>query len=591
MACLAVGTLHGKAFLMEKARPAAAVDAMHAGTSLPMSYTGKGVIVGIIDTGFDYTHPNFYDAAGRTLRIKRVWEQGSDPTAVAGAAVPTAFGYGAEFDTQEEILASATDMVSNSHGTHVAGIAAGADNRDGNKNYGVATEADIVIVSLNKADRTDRNISDAVKYIYDYAASVGKPCVINMSLGHHNGPHDGTSTFDETTDALQGKGRLLVGSIGNFGARKLHASTSEKRELKTAMDFLSTPSNTNTGGEVYIHAAAGIQFAVKVNITNKSTGEIIAESEAVTAVGEGEVIELTPPTPTRGTVRIEASCDGYGGPARARITSAITSIRSNYVVGIHVIPLTEGTIHLWADASKVLLSDKGIAGWTDGDTENTLAEIGGTGKRIISVGAFVTSKGTGQQFPTDEIGGIASFSSRGMSADGRMKPEVTAPGSYIASSLSSYYTAVTGTVANTVLWNDKSYSYGYMEGTSMAAPLVAGIVAAWLQAHPQMTPEELRTILEATSVNDDFTAPLSAGKDTWGYGKINAYEGVKKAIALAEAAGISDMTADDALGKKIHSVKYFDLTGRRIAAPIVGGVYIKETTFTDGTKTTAKVRQ
>ncbi len=572
-------------------------DAVHAGSGLPQSYTGKGVVVGVIDTGFDYTHPNFYDAAGQTLRIKRVWEQGTENATIAGAAQPFGFSYGTEFDTAEEILAAGTDLVGNSHGTHVLGIAAGADNRDGNVNYGVAMDADLVVVSLNKADRTDRNISDAVKYIYDYAASVGKPCVINMSLGHHNGPHDGTSDFDVTTDALQGAGKLLIGSVGNFGAMKLHASTSEKRELKTLMDFVNAPSNTNTGGEVYIHGAAGIQFGVKVCIVNKSTGEILGESAMATAVGEGEIIEFTPPTPTRGTVRIEASCHGFGGSAKARITSNITSIRSNYAVGIIVTPLTEGTIHLWADGSKTMLGNAGLDGWTDGDTNNTLAEIGGTGKRIVSVGAYVMTNGNAaQQFPKDEIGGIASFSGRGQTADGRMKPEITAPGTFIPASLSSYYTAPTGTVANSVVWNDKNYTYGYMEGTSMAAPLVAGIVATWLEAYPQMTPEELRTILEATSTNDDFTAPLAADKTTWGYGKINALEGVKKAIELSKASGIHDATTDSAINKTISSVLYFDLSGRRIAAPTIGtasprGMFVKKTIYTDGTVESKVVKQ
>ncbi len=552
-----------------------------AGESLPMAYTGKGVVVGVIDTGFDYTHPNFYNEEGTTLRIKRVWEQGTETSTIEGSARPFAFDYGMEFDTEQEILAAGTDLTGNSHGTHVAGLAAGADSRNGNLCYGVAKDADIVIVSIGKADRTDKNISDAVKYIYDYAESVGKPCVINMSLGHHNGAHDGNSDFDRTTDALQGKGRLLVGSVGNFGAQKLHASTSGKRVLKTAMDFVNAPSNSNTGAEVYVWGEKDKSFAVSVNITNKSTGEVISESQSTAVVGEGELVIYTPDSPTRGTITIDAHRDGNTGKPTARITSNITSIRSNYVVGITVEPLDDGTVHLWADASKTMLGSKGIEGWTDGDTNYTLAEIGGTGKRIISVGAYVISNNRNQMFPNDEIGGIASFSSRGMTADGRMKPEITAPGTYIPSSFSSYYTAATGSVANSVVWNDKNYSYGYMEGTSMAAPIVAGIVATWLQAYPQMTPEELRSILESTSMTDEYTAGKIADKDTWGYGKINAYDGIKKAIALAETAGIDDVTITDAQSKVLR-VEYFDLSGRQVLPTNSSAIYVRKTVYADG---------
>ncbi len=59
-----------------------------------------------------------------------------------------------------------------------------------------------------------QSITDGIKYIYDYAESVGKPCVINMSLGYHIGPHDGTSTFDRICDELQGEGRLFGRSFG-----------------------------------------------------------------------------------------------------------------------------------------------------------------------------------------------------------------------------------------------------------------------------------------------------------------------------------------------------------------------------------------
>ena len=161
--------------MMDTVRPATGADKVNAGTDLPAAYTGKGVVVGIIDSGFDYTHPDFYDTDRGTLRIKRVWEQG-----YSGGTPPEGFTYGGELTTTEAILTAAGDVTTNSHGTHVAGIAAGADTGSGY--YGIAPGADIVLVSMAGAGTANNvNLSDAIAYIYRYAEEEGKPCVINMS--------------------------------------------------------------------------------------------------------------------------------------------------------------------------------------------------------------------------------------------------------------------------------------------------------------------------------------------------------------------------------------------------------------------------
>lgn len=165
------------------------VNKIHEGTGLTQAYTGKDVIVGIIDGGFQYNHINFYDTEGKNLRIKRIWNQNQSGTP------PTGYYYGTEYTNAEEIITAKQDYAA-SHATHVTGIAAGA--YKGNEYYGIAPDADLVFVSYNVSDNSSSNtsITDGIKYIYDYAESVGKPCVINMSLGYHIGPHDGTSTFD-----------------------------------------------------------------------------------------------------------------------------------------------------------------------------------------------------------------------------------------------------------------------------------------------------------------------------------------------------------------------------------------------------------
>lgn len=527
--------------MMKDARQATGADDMMAGKGLSRPLDGSGVVIGIIDAGFDYTHPAFYDANRSTLRIKRVWEQATKATSIAGATTPKQFDYGMEFNSPEAILAAGTDKEGYSHGTHVAGIATGGDTANDNPYYGIAGKADIVLVSYGDLKESNVNISDAIAYIYDYAKSVDKPCVINMSLGTQMGPHDGTSPFDQVADRLQDKGRLLVGAAGNFGAVSLHTSTTGGTTVNTAINYAKAPSNSNVGGNVDIWGTKGQHFSVKLSVINKSTGQIVDQSEEYLIADNGGTYVFTPASPTRGNVMVSTEVNPFNGKPHALVTSGITSIRSSNLIGITVIPQGEGRVDLWADGSNITLTDGGLEGFSAGDTNYTLAEIGGTGKRIISVGAFVTSHATGQQFPNDAIGDIASFSSKGPTIDERMKPDITAPGSYIVSSLSSYATAVPGTTASSEVWNGRTYQYGYMEGTSMAAPFVTGVVAAWLQAYPSMSPEDLRKILGETATTDRFTLTSMTENGTWGYGKIDALSGARKALEM-EANGIVNVS-------------------------------------------------
>lgn len=203
---------------MDEAKKDTKVNDIHSGTNLPEEYRGKGVIVGVVDNGFEFGHPAFYTRDKSELRIKRFWDQYGNGTP------PQGFTYGNEYKTPESILEKVCDSNTTTHGTHVLGIAAGADNTDEKNLYGVATDADIVLVAINgnefiNSDNT--TVIDAIKYIFDYADSEDKPCVVNLSLGSHLGPRDGSSTFDQMLDAMLGPGRIVVGACGNDGGGKM----------------------------------------------------------------------------------------------------------------------------------------------------------------------------------------------------------------------------------------------------------------------------------------------------------------------------------------------------------------------------------
>ena len=183
--------------------------------SLSKGYCGKDVVVGIIDVGFDYTHRNFYDTTETRYRVKRVWDQNASGTA------PSGFNYGNELTTQSAILAALYSHNNQTHGCHVAGIAGGGGANDNNtrKYRGMAPESDLVFVSTNG---NSSRLYDGIKYVFAYAASVGKPCVVNLSWGGHVGPHDGTDAVDQNCDGYilrnYPEGSLIVISAGNEGS-------------------------------------------------------------------------------------------------------------------------------------------------------------------------------------------------------------------------------------------------------------------------------------------------------------------------------------------------------------------------------------
>ncbi len=517
---------------LDKAREETFVNEVQTGVSIPEEYRGKGVVVGIIDNGIDYTHPNFYTRDKSELRIKRVWDQNASGTP------PEDFNYGCEYTTAEAILAKGCDTELNTHGTHVLGIAAGADNTNDKGVYGVATDADIVVVSYNGEDMLvgdNTAVIDGIKYIFDYAESVGKPCVINMSLGSYWGPHDGTSTFDRLADELQGPGRLLVGSCGNSGGTKYHASkTFEGNKPDTLATFFNFNYTGAPYGTVEVWCDPGMDITFVPIVYNVSENKVRSYDPARfnDAQCENKTYNFDVNVDGAwGTLSVEGEINPGNGKTHL-ILSPNYSYAPGYDRGFYLISSNPGTIHLWTDEYYVSLSSFGRSGYVDGDDQSSMDELGGTGKRIISVGAYVTRDHYvlyGQNHYTDETqNALASFSSQGPTPDGRVKPDITAPGTYIVSSLSSYYSG-NKIKSHKFTWNGREYDFGYMEGTSMASPFIAGVMATWLQAFPSMTPEQVREILQKTARHDSFTGDVTPSNQ-WGYGKIDAYEGIKECI-------------------------------------------------------------
>lgn len=577
--------------IMDIADEDCGVNSAHKGAGLPRAFTGKGIVVGIVDSGIDYTHPAFRNADG-TLRIAKVWEQGTKN--LTFGQVPTA-GYGMEFTSTADILRSATDSEAGSHGTHVLGIAAGNKSLLSNAKVrlpegvtaipeGVAPDAELVVVAIPSSGDLGPNnecVMDAIRYIYAYADEVGKPCVVNLSLGSHAGPHDGTSLFDVFADSIQGEGRLIVGAAGNFGSYKNHLRTdfnsADDAPAMTFVDFYPTNSYKykTSAGEIDIWGDG--DFEVSMVAYNIGTHTAKAET-LIYPVADADNYKVTNIT---GTVSVHSEVSPLNGKHHIALKSAITGTRTNYALALKITPKGKAAVDMWSNCSKFEFASKGEDGFTEPADESTVMEIGSTAKRIISVGAYVTRSScvleSGKKVEYAEtVGDLFSFSGRGATGDGRMKPDICAPGGIIVSSISSMDASGSQQPAFSFDYNGNTYQYGYLYGTSMSSPFVAGTMALWLEANPKLTPEQAMELLKQTST-DPYPSLRPEDKQLygWGNGKINVWNGLK---AICESTGIGNITiAGQGIGENARenaASAIYTLSGQRIAKPLSGTIYI-----------------
>lgn len=480
-------------------------------------YLGKGVIVGIVDIGFQWDHTAFRNADGST-RILAAWNQ-NDTTGIS----PDPYSYGSLYDTQEKLFA-AEPCPNEVHATHVTSIAAGS--AIANIPYGgVAREASLVLVEALHTDEGGiytEGIIDGIKFIFDYAEKCNMPCVINLSIGGSMGPHDGTSPFDMMCDSLQGAGRLIVGAMGNSGDENYHLGYdfTQEEEVRAGL--------RQAGGlpEIDGWSKEPVQYGIELYHGHTDTvldwtGWIPLDTlfEYSLQYFDREIL-------------VEAASQLYPHNNCYNTYISVSGIKNlgNAYFALRM-KGESGKVNVWCNSPATEFSTRGFEGWLEGDREMTLNEIGGTGKRITSVASYTTDtlKNTNNVFHVSyELHAVSPFSGRGYTADGRMKPEIAAPGSLITAALNGKLAGNTenfyyGKVENSYEIDGKTYYYGANSGTSMAAPVVTGTYAIWLQAEPSLTPEQAKEVLKQTATQDNYTTDPAAT----GYGKIDPYAGLQ----------------------------------------------------------------
>ena len=526
--------------LLDKAIIDIRADSTHAGIGLPEGYTGKDVYIGVTDWGFDYTSPMFYDTTLSESRIIAAWDQfkTSGPS-------PNGFNYGTEYTSPQTLLAAESDTSNiynySSHGTHVAGIAAGSG--AGLAYRGVAFESKLLFVTFtfNVA-----SVLDAWEWMYQKALADGKRLVINMSWGiYHFGTLDGTSLLSQAITAYTDLGVIFVNSGGNNGNVNFHLKKTFSNDvLKSKIDFYDYNANANMWGQsIHSWGEVGNNFSNGIIVTN-SAGLVLVESPYYATNNTPSYID-TFIVAGLDTVWYNISAEAVHPlnnkpQMRLRVKNTNTSLKI-----LLKSTADTGTVHYWNLTE--LTNDVGNwgmpfstsgSGTSAGNNLNGISEPA-CSDDVITVAAYATQYSASNGSLVG--GGIASFSSIGPRYDGAMKPDVSAPGVAIMSSISSFTNAAY-TSMGSVDFNGRTYHFAKFSGTSMSSPMVAGVAALILDANPYLSARQVKEIIMETARQDNITGIIPVeGHTRWGAGRVNAYAAVKLAL---QTIGIEEPAND-----------------------------------------------
>ena len=427
-----------KSLALQTAMQDACITPVQAERAGGYGLRGSGVIIGIIDSGIDYTHPDFRNPDG-TSRIMYLWDQ------LGEGSPPQGFQSGAEYNNaqlnealQNPSMIPTMDFIG--HGTAVAGVAAGNGRASGGANMGTAPEASLIIVRLGERGRESfartTEIMRALKYIMDKAMQHNMPVAINLSFGTNNGSHAGDSLFETYINAVAQRWRsVIVVATGNEGAARHHFG-----------GLIATGQTM----EVTFTVAPGLQsvyLTLWKNFADTFDLELISPG--------GQRSGVLRPTERNRQINLGGTSAAiyYGQPtiysrsqeAFFELDDTPTGIWQLLVTGRKVV---DGEFHIWLPTLEEVGPD---TAFFIPDPGLTLT-LPSTTPNVISVGGYNST-----------LGSAADFSGRGYTyRDIYVKPDLVAP-------------------AVRVLSTRMDSGYDTFTGTSMAAPFVTGATALMME--------------------------------------------------------------------------------------------------------------
>ncbi|MGB9181513.1 MAG: S8 family serine peptidase [Pyrinomonadaceae bacterium] len=503
-----------------------------------VSQTGRGVVVAVIDDGIDFRHPDFTvpGTNGQQTRIKALLDMTvynpqapplpPDPDwnyILPGATAPIGHLY-TEADINAALRGQTIIQQRNKtgHGTHVAGTAAGnglAGPVPG-KYAGIAPEADLIIVKASRQNDGTDNFLDtdqvnALAFIQQKATELGEPFVINMSMAGHAGPHDGTRANERAIDEIVGggAGRAVCISGGSTGDMHAHASG----QIAANSDLNLRLNVRNATQVIWLSYAKADSVTVSVTRPDGVQSAAVAFNPTLAPGLSNQYMDIY------NTLDDKRDTDPQNDQKAMIIllkpgATALGPAPHTWTLTLHGDSITNGYFDAWASLEGDFISHID-------DTRQTT--IPGTARGGITVGGYVTRAGD------RAIGDYASFSSPGPTADGRLKPEISAP------AFTVYSSKAEGSIFfNSPLAPDSSFHVGAY-GNSFATPAVTSAVALLLQANPQLTTAQIKEIIRNTAKHDSFTGG-AIWHERFGAGKLDI------ATALGTLPSSNANSIDDA---------------------------------------------
>ena len=554
-------------------------DAIAAGVNT--KFDGTGVVLGIIDTGIDFQHIAFKDKDGNS-RIK-------------GAYVYD--GSSAQEYTTITSTEPTTDDEGMDHGTHTASTAGGSsvnvndtivtvtDNHAATTYGGIAPGADLYLAGVKDLNNT--YLVNALNKIVAYADEQGKPLVVSNSWGSTWGPHDGTGEWADLVSqhfgdnhpnrvilfaAANDAGRSIDNEGGGLFVRKSDATSSSP--LGT---ILRSPTYTNAdAGLFYYGVIASAWSSSKLNcrlhVLNNHTGAslkswTVTESTSSfdglsTYYGKNDTLDVLI-QPENGKYHLAVVSNG--GLLSDSMSVSDQYYTSEYTLAIEVYPESgSDEVKMFSGLYTYFSNHLSTPGytWTEGTDDMSVSDES-TIPDAICVGAYVSKKnwtaydGNPHEVSVYTEGDIAYFSSYAtaeQSPTGEAYPWITAPGARLAAGVNHYHTTAVDSRSyynnsNSLVVNNSNYPYAMMEGTSMATPVAAGIVALWLQAAKSvgkdLTVSDVKEIMAQTAITDNYTT-TGPNATHFGKGKIDALAGIQYILrdeTTVIAADTIDFTA------------------------------------------------
>jgi subtilisin family serine protease len=488
---------------------------------LTQAYDGTGIIMGIMDSGIDFNHGDFKDASGNT-RIKFIWDQNQS----SGSTIPLPYNYGIEW-TAAQINASVcthNDNANYGHGTHVSGTAAGNGLANG-KFEGVAPNTELVVVAMNFNNTTNPIYADALSYIFNKAQLLGKPCVVNASVGDYYGSHDATDLQAQLMNNLitTQNGRVLVAAAGNAGHIKFHTKTTltnsdtlftwftnsaanmyyvlyaDTNDIKNVQTSIGVNRSSSTDlGRIPFHNynyALASQQVDTLKFNNNRIG-IIKTNAAINSFGVYELVYHVIADSLNYNWRIESKGSGKHDSWDFNFKS--TGLPTNTVypkMNYYVMPDTISTIV------------------TSFQCSNEVITVG----NYINLNKWTDASNTVQTSTLEVPGKIKETSSGGPTRWNLLKPDVVATGANVFSSMPMSLQTFMLTNAPSAVAQGSMHIQG--GGTSASAPVVAGLAALYLQKFPNASNQQVKQAIMNCTYTDGFTGVTP--NNLYGYGKLD----------------------------------------------------------------------